>query len=100
MATGDKLGQVFSAKNLRAVGQRPDDTGGSSASAPPLGAFMIHSEIHNRGTEIIPLGAGEVILDRRISNVLHHILQVDKRHGFSFYYNSSICLWVANTIIL
>jgi hypothetical protein len=80
MATGDKLGQVFAAENLWAVGQRPDDTGRSSASAPPLGAFMVQGQIHHRGTEVIPLGTGKVILDRRVAEVLNHVLQVDKRH--------------------
>jgi hypothetical protein len=80
MATGNELGEILTAENLRAIGQWPDDTGRSSTSALPLGAFMIHSEIHNRGTEIIPLGAGEVILDRRVAEILDHVLQVDKRH--------------------
>jgi hypothetical protein len=80
VATGNKPGQVFAAENLRAVGQRPDNTSGSSASALPLGAFMVQGEVHNRGTEIIPLGTGEVILDRRVAEVLNHVLQVDKRH--------------------
>jgi hypothetical protein len=83
VATGNKPGQVFAAENLRAVGQRPDDTGSSPAPTPPLGAFMVQSEIHHRGTEIIPLGAGEVILDRRVAEVLDHVLQVDKRHSNS-----------------
>jgi hypothetical protein len=80
VATGNKPGQVFAAENLRAVGQRPDDTSGSSTFALPLGAFMVQGEIHHRGTEIIPLGAGEVILDRRVAEVLDHVIQVDKRH--------------------
>jgi hypothetical protein len=80
MATGDKLGQVLAAKNLRAVGQRPDDTSSSSAPTPPLGAFMVQGEVHHRGTEIIPLRTGEVILDRRIAEVLNHVLQVDEGH--------------------
>jgi hypothetical protein len=80
MATGNKPGQVFAAENLRTVGQRPDDTGSSSASALPLSTFMVKSEVHNRGTEVIPLGTGEVILDRRVAEVLNHVLQVNKRH--------------------
>jgi hypothetical protein len=67
MATGNELGEILTAENLRAIGQWPDDTGRSSTSA-------------TRGTEIIPLGAGEVILDRRVAEILDHVLQVDKRH--------------------
>jgi hypothetical protein len=84
VTTGDKLGQVLATENLRTVGQRPDNGSSSSAPALPLGAFMVEGEIHHRGAEIIPLGTGEVILDRWIADVLDHVLQVDKRHTNSF----------------
>jgi hypothetical protein len=100
MATGNELGEILTAENLRTVGQRPNDTGRSSAPAPPLSTFMVESEVHNGGTEIIPLGTGKVILDRRIAEILNHILQVDEWHGFFSCCDLSMCLLLTNTIIL